>query len=233
MGRAQQAERGLLGRMEGHAAMDMAAQGDTWLATSAVAGGVHRDQQHLRHGVGGGAGRTLCSGCVLAGCIAAWVPAAFWQRFFLVGHPALARWWGPLAGPLVALVSFVCSVGNVPLAAVLWQHGLSFGGVIAFLFGDLIILPIVNIHRKYYGWRAALLLLVLFYAAMAGAALVVEWLFFALHLTPDAHAVRMTMEMAFRWDHTAGVEYRLPCDCGRAAVAFLPLRRRGYAAAYE
>jgi hypothetical protein len=142
-------------------------------------------------------------GLVLSGCIAAWVPAAFWRRFFLVGHPALAYWWGPLAGPLVAMVSFVCSVGNVPLAAVLWQHGLSFGGVIAFLFGDLIILPIVNIHRKYYGWRAALLLLVLFYVAMAGAALVVEWIFLALHLTPHAHATGMTMEMSFRWDHTA------------------------------
>ena len=123
-------------------------------------------------------------GLVLSGCIAAWVPATFWQRFFLVGHPALARWWGPLAGPLVALVSFVCSVGNVPLAAVLWQHGLSFGGVIAFLFGDLIILPIVNIHRKYYGWRAALMLLALFYVAMAGAALAVEWIF--LRVPPDA-----------------------------------------------
>jgi hypothetical protein len=75
--------------------------------------------------------------------------------------------------------------------------------VIAFLFGDLIILPIVNIHRKYYGWRAALRLLVLFYAAMAGAALAVEWIFLALHLTPQAHAAGMTMEMSFQWDHTA------------------------------
>jgi uncharacterized membrane protein YraQ (UPF0718 family) len=91
----------------------------------------------------------------------------------------------------------------VPLAAVLWQHGLSFGGVVAFLFGDLIILPIVNIHRKYYGWRAALVLLVLFYAAMVGAALAVEWLFLALHLTPPAHPSRMAMDMGFRWDHTA------------------------------
>jgi hypothetical protein len=115
----------------------------------------------------------------------------------------LARWWGPFAGPLVALVSFVCSVGNVPLAAVLWQHGLSFGGVVAFLFGDLIILPIVNIHRKYYGWHAALVLLALFYIAMACAALAVEWIFFALHLTPHTHAARMAMDMDFRWDHTA------------------------------
>ncbi|HEX4580742.1 MAG TPA: permease [Acidobacteriaceae bacterium] len=197
-----QAERGLLGRMEGHAAMDMAAEGDTWLARlrspqafTAISNIFVMEWAAVLG--------DIVLGLVLSGCIAAWVPAAFWQRFFLVGHPALARWWGPLAGPLVALVSFVCSVGNVPLAAVLWQHGLSFGGVIAFLFGDLIILPIVNIHRKYYGWRVALVLLVLFYVAMASAALVVEWLFVALHLTPHAHAAGMAMEMGFQWDHTA------------------------------
>src|ERR1700756_259741 len=197
----RQADRGLLGRMEGHAAMDMAAHGDTWL-TRLRSPQAFTTISHIFVMEWAAVLGDIVLGLVLAGCIAAWVPAAFWQRFFLVGHPALARWWGPVAGPLVALVSFVCSVGNVPLAAVLWQHGLSFGGVIAFLFGDLIILPIVNIHRKYYGWRAALVLLVLFYAAMAGAALVVEWLFFALHLTPHAHVAEMTMEMAFRWDHT-------------------------------
>jgi hypothetical protein len=196
-----QAERGLLGRMEGHAAMDMAAKGDTWLdrlrsprALTAVSRIFVMEWAAV---VG-----DIVLGLVLSGCIAAWVPTAFWQRFFLLGHPALARWWGPLAGPLVALVSFVCSVGNVPLAAVLWQHGLSFGGVIAFLFGDLIILPIVNIHRKYYGWRAALTLLVLFYAAMAAAAMAVEWIFLALRLTPHAYPISMAMNMSFRWDHT-------------------------------
>jgi uncharacterized protein len=197
-----QAERGLLGRMEGHASMDMAAKGDTWTARlrspEAFTAVSHIFVMEWAAVLG-----DIVLGLVLSGCIAAWVPAAFWQRFFLVGHPALARWWGPLAGPLVALVSFVCSVGNVPLAAVLWQHGLSFGGVIAFLFGDLIILPIVNIHRKYYGWRAALTLLVLFYAAMAAAALAVEWIFLALHLTPHAHAMNMATDMDFRWDHTA------------------------------
>jgi uncharacterized membrane protein YraQ (UPF0718 family) len=197
-----QAERGLLGRMEGHASMDMAAKGDTWMARlrspEAFTAVSHIFVMEWAAVLG-----DIVLGLVLSGCIAAWVPAAFWQRFFLVGHPALARWWGPLAGPLVAMVSFVCSVGNVPLAAVLWQHGLSFGGVIAFLFGDLIILPILNIHRKYYGWRAALTLLVLFYAAMAAAALAVEWIFLALHLTPYAHAMNMAMDMDFRWDHTA------------------------------
>lgn len=197
-----QAERGLLGRMEGHAAMDMAATGDTWLKRLRSPGAFTAISNIFVMEWAAVLG-DIVLGLVLSGCIAAWVPAAFWQQFFLVGHPALARWWGPFAGPLVALVSFVCSVGNVPLAAVLWQHGLSFGGVIAFLFGDLIILPIVNIHRKYYGWRAALVLLVLFYVAMAGAALAVEWIFLALHLTPHAHAMGMAMEMGFQWDHTA------------------------------
>jgi uncharacterized membrane protein YraQ (UPF0718 family) len=198
----QQAERGLLGRMEGHAAMDMAATGDTWRARLRSPG-AFTAVSNIFVMEWAAVLPDIVLGLVLSGCIAAWVPAAFWQRFFLVGHPALARWWGPLAGPLVALVSFVCSVGNVPLAAVLWQHGLSFGGVIAFLFGDLIILPIVNIHRKYYGWRAALVLLVLFYISMAAAAVVVEWLFVALHLTPHSHPAGMAMSMGFRWDRTA------------------------------
>ena len=196
-----QAERGLLGRMEGHAAMDMAATGDTWLARLRSPG-AFTSVSHIFVMEWAAVLGDIVLGLVLSGCIAAWVPAAFWQRFFLVGHPALAHWWGPLAGPLVALVSFVCSVGNVPLAAVLWHQGLSFGGVIAFLFGDLIILPIVNIHRKYYGWRAALTLLVLFYAAMAAAALGVEWIFLALHLMPHAQGMSMAMNMDFRWDHT-------------------------------
>jgi uncharacterized protein len=72
-------------------------------------------------------------------------------------------------GPAVAVISFVCSIGNVPLAAVLWNGGISFGGVVAFLFADLIVLPIVDIYRRYYGARVAALLLALFYVAMAGA----------------------------------------------------------------
>jgi uncharacterized membrane protein YraQ (UPF0718 family) len=198
----KQAERGLLGRMEGHAAMDMAANGDTWWARLRSPG-AFTAVSNIFVMEWAAVLPDIVLGLVLSGCIAAWVPAAFWQRFFLVGHPVLARWWGPFAGPLVALVSFVCSVGNVPLAAVLWQHGLSFGGVVAFLFGDLIILPIVNIHRKYYGWRAALVLLVMFYIAMASAALAVEWIFVALHLTPHAHAAQMAMDMDVRCDHTA------------------------------
>ena len=196
----KQAERGLLGKMEGHAAMDMSAKGATWAARLRSPGAFTAISNIFVMEWAAVLG-DIVLGLVLSGCIAAWVPAAFWQRMFLVGHPVLARVAGPLVGPLVALVSFVCSVGNVPLAAVLWQHGLSFGGVVAFLFGDLIILPIVNIHRKYYGTRVALLLLPLFYLSMAGAALLVELLFLALHLVPRSHPMG-AMQQHFAWDGT-------------------------------
>jgi uncharacterized membrane protein YraQ (UPF0718 family) len=97
--------------------------------------------------------------------------------------------WGPLAGPLVAILSFVCSVGNVPLAAVLWNGGISFGGVLAFVFADLIVLPVLDIYRRYYGWRMAGFLLVTFYATMAASGLIVDLLFQAAGLVPhERHA---------------------------------------------
>ena len=136
----------------------------------------------------------IALGLVISGVLAAFVPTSFWQAFFLSGHPVLARVWGPLIGPLVAVLSFVCSVGNVPLAAVLWNGGISFGGVIAFLFADLIILPILNIFRKYYGLKVAAILTGVFYVAMAGAALLVEALFGALHLIPARRGVSVMQE---------------------------------------
>ena len=119
----------------------------------------------------------IVGGLVIAGAIATWVPQDFWKAFFLTGHPVLATLWGPLVGPLVAIIAFVCSVGNIPLAAVLWNGGISFGGVLAFILADLIVLPILNIYRKYYGLKMAAFLLVTFYVAMAAAALAVEGLF--------------------------------------------------------
>src|SRR5205823_10577482 len=104
-------------------------------------------------------------------------------------HPVLSQVWGPLIGPVISLLSFVCSVGNVPLAAVLWNGGISFGGVIAFIFADLIILPILNIYRKYYGRRMALYLLVVSYAAMALAGVLIGFLFQLLGFVSVRHPV--------------------------------------------
>ncbi|MDE8347823.1 MAG: permease, partial [Acidocella sp.] len=143
----------------------------------------------------------IALGLLISGAMAAWVPDSFWQAFFLVHHPLAAKLVGPLIGPLVAVISFVCSVGNVPLAAVLWNGGISFGGVVSFLFADLIILPILNIYRKYYGWRVALLLGAVFYSAMALAGYAVEFIFGGLRLIPaQRHAL---VEMAhLSWDYT-------------------------------
>ena len=123
-------------------------------------------------------------GLLIAGALAAWVPESFWQTFFLSNNPTLAKIEGPLVGPLVAMVSFVCSVGNVPLAAVLWRGGISFGGVVSFIFADLIILPILDIYRKYYGWKAMGYILATFYVTMAAAGYVVEFVFAALGIIP-------------------------------------------------
>jgi len=144
----------------------------------------------------------IAGGLLIAGALAAWVPAEFWQSFFVVDHPLLAKLWGPIVGPLVAVISFVCSVGNIPLAAVLWNGGISFGGAIAFIFADLIILPILNIYRKYYGMKMAAFLFVTFYAAMAGAALIVELVFGTLGIVPAERNARV-VDATITWDYTS------------------------------
>jgi uncharacterized membrane protein YraQ (UPF0718 family) len=184
----RQADRGLQGLMEAHAQMDVSVEvGSVWsrLASpkgfTAVSHAFVMDWQAIWKDIAGG--------LLMAGALAAWVPERWWQAFFLVHHPLLAKVWGPLVGPLVSVLSFVCSIGNVPLAAVLWNGGISFGGVASFIFADLIVLPIQNIYRKYYGARMSLFLLGTFYAAMVAAGLVVEMVFGVLGLVPsERHA---------------------------------------------
>lgn len=197
----KQAEKGLEGKMEGHAAMDMSLHSGSFWQKLTSAKGITAtshyfwmDWYSLWPDIAGG--------LLISGCLAAWVPNEFWKGLFLVGHPLLARLWGPFIGPMVAVLSFVCSVGNVPLAAVLWNGGISFGGVIAFLFADLIILPILNIYRKYYGWKVAAILFFVFYAAMSLAALAVEFLFTALHLIPSHGGAHVMMEHV-SWNYTS------------------------------
>src|SRR6202012_4006611 len=113
----------------------------------------------------------------IAGAASAWIPDSFWRHLFLADHPLAAKIVGPLLGPLVAVITFVCSIGNVPLAGVLWNGGISFGGVVSFVFADLIIIPILLIYRRYYGTRTASLLFVTFYATMAAAGYVIEIVF--------------------------------------------------------
>ncbi|MGW1893820.1 permease [Streptomyces sp. NPDC002004] len=190
----EQADRGLAGSMEGHAAMDMSVRREGTFARRLFSPEGFTSVSHVFVMEWAAILRDLVAGLLIAGAIAAWVPDAFWQGLFLEGHPLAAKVIGPLLGPLVAIASFVCSIGNVPLAVVLWKGGISFGGVVAFIFADLLILPILNIYRKYYGPRMAVRILVVFYAAMALAGYVVEIVFGALGLIPDQQQARIPME---------------------------------------
>src|SRR6202022_1309023 len=145
-----QAEKGLRGRMEGHGEMDMSITGGPFL-TRLFSGRGFTAISHYFYMDVASLWQDLLLGFLISGALAAWVPNSFWQALFVTNNPTAAAIWGPFIGPIISMLSFVCSVGNVPLAVVLWNGGISFGGVIAFIFADLIIVPILNIYRKYYG----------------------------------------------------------------------------------
>jgi uncharacterized membrane protein YraQ (UPF0718 family) len=195
-----QAEIGLRGRMEGHGAMDMSVTGGPFLrrlfsprAFTAVSHYFFMDVTSLW--------LDLALGFLIAGALAAWVPNAFWQSLFLAHSPTASAVLDPFIAPIISMLSFVCSVGNVPLAVVLWNGGISFGGVISFIFADLIIIPILNIYRKYYGGRMSLYLLVTSYIAMGLAGLAIGTLFQAFGIAPAHHHIAV-FETRPTWDYT-------------------------------
>ena len=145
--------------------------------------------------------RDVVGGLLIAGALAAWVPDSFWQHIFFTGHPLLAKIWGPLLGPVISIFAFVCSIGNVPLAAVLWNGGISFGGVISFIFADLIILPILIIYRKYYGTKMMLFILATFYVTMVLAGYAVELVFGAIGLIPTTRNATV-LSPTISWNYT-------------------------------
>jgi uncharacterized protein len=197
----EQANRGVAGSMEGHAAMDMSVtgEGSFWRRLTSTKG--FTAVSHIFVMEWAAVLRDVVGGLLIAGALAAWVPADFWKSFFFTDQPVLAGIWGPLVGPIVAVVSFVCSIGNVPLAAVLWNGGISFGGVVSFIFADLIILPILNIYRKYYGWRMAAFIAATFYATMVLAGYAVELIFQVAHLVPRQRNASV-MEASISWNYT-------------------------------
>jgi len=194
------AEKGLIGRMEGHAAMDMSVSGGSFF-TRLLSGKGFTAVSNLFVMDWASVWVDIVLGLLIAGALAAWVPDSFWNAFFFTNNPTIAKIIGPLVGPLVAIVSFVCSIGNVPLAAVLWKGGISFGGVVSFIFADLIILPILDIYRKYYGWKVMGYILLTFYVTMAAAGYVVEFLFGALGIIPTNRDVVAITE-GVSWNYT-------------------------------
>jgi uncharacterized membrane protein YraQ (UPF0718 family) len=204
-GARKQAERGLAGSMEGHAAMDMSITGDGSFRRRLLSPRGFTSVAHVFVMEWAAIVRDLVLGLLIAGMIGAWVPQSFWRVFFFTDHPVASALWGPIVGPVVAILSFVCSVGNVPLAAVLWNGGISFGGVAAFVFADLLILPILNIYRKYYGVRMTLVLFGTFYAAMVGAGYLVEILFGVTGLIPRERSATVMAE-GISWNYTTWLD---------------------------
>jgi len=196
----EQSEKGLQGKMEGHAGMATMAKQGSWRERLTSSEG-WTSISHFFAMNWAMLWKDIAAGLLISGALGALVPNHFWQAAFLSDQPVLSRFWGPVIGPLVAVASFTCSIGNVPLAAVLWNGGISFGGVVAFIFGDLIILPILNIYRKYYGLRMSVFLLVTFYVAMVLAALAVEGIFGVFGWIPSMRHANVG-QAAFTWNYT-------------------------------
>lgn len=145
--------------------------------------------------------KELVIGYVVAGLLATLVPIHFWNILFLHGHGFWTSLENVVVGPFVAMISFVCSVGNVPLAAALWKGGISFGGVVSFLFADLIALPLLLIYRRYYGWQLMLRMLAVFWLVMSAAGLITEGLFRAVHLVPTDRSAQIVADH-IQWNYT-------------------------------
>lgn len=145
--------------------------------------------------------KELAVGFVVAGVLAVAVPTSIWQALFITGHGGWSSLENVALGPFLALISFVCSIGNVPLAAALWSGGISFGGTISFVFADLITLPLLLIYRKYYGGRLTLRLLGVFWAVMSVSGLATEYLFKAAGIVPATHPA-VVVATTWRWNYT-------------------------------
>jgi uncharacterized protein len=187
------AEIGNLGKMEGHAAMDMSLEGGSIFSKLFSKRGFTAISHYFIMDVSS-VWTDIAIGFLIAGILAAFVPQSMWQTFFFKNNPTLAFIEGPLIGPLVSMLSFVCSVGNIPLAAVLWKGGISFGGVVSFIFADLIVLPVLNIYRKYYGLKVMAYILITFYLTMALAGYIIEIVFTYLNLIPTNRNITVMSE---------------------------------------
>jgi uncharacterized protein len=150
--------------------------------------------------------RELLIGYLVAGFLAVLVPTSFWNALFIQGHGFWTVLENALVGPLIAIISWVCSIGNVPLAAALWSGGISFGGVIAFIFADLIAMPLILIYAKFYGWRVTVRLVVVFYVVMVIGGLLTEGIFHLANAIPS-HRTLSVASAHFSWNYTTYLNF--------------------------
>lgn len=153
--------------------------------------------------------KELVAGFLIAGFLTALVPHDWWKALFIeTGSSPLRLIENAAVGPIIAILSFVCSVGNIPLASLLWAHGISFGGVISFIYADLLVIPLILIYRKYFGGRATLYIVGIFYASMVGAGIIVDLIFAGLDLIPKGDRPMSAVEHAtFSWNYTTWLDF--------------------------
>jgi uncharacterized membrane protein YraQ (UPF0718 family) len=151
--------------------------------------------------------KEILIGFLIAGFLMALVPDAGWQKLFITHGPAPIRLVeNAVVGPLIAIASFVCSIGNIPLASLLWSSGISFGGVISFIYADLVIIPLILIYRKYYGTKAAAYITAVLFTSMVSAGIIVDLLFGALGLIPTVRPPSAIAQASFQWNYTTWVD---------------------------
>ena len=152
--------------------------------------------------------KELLAGFLSAGFLPALVPEGWWQTLFLTGGPGWLRLIeNAILGPVIAIASFVCSIGNIPLASILWSSGISFGGVISFIYADLIVIPLIVIYGKYYGLRAAIYIVAVLFASMILAGIIVDLIFSALHLIPSGpRPANLVAHAMISWNYTSWLD---------------------------
>src|SRR5437773_5231642 len=171
--------------------------------------------------------KEILGGFLIAGFLATLMPHGWWEALFLQSGPPVVRLIeNALVGPIIAMLSFVCSVGNIPLASLLWSHGISFGGVISFIYADLIVIPIIIIYAKYYGARAAAWITGIFYVSMVLAGIIVDLIFSALRLIPQGPRPPSAVEHAhIIWNYTSWLD--VAAAIFAAWLLFLHFKARG------
>jgi uncharacterized membrane protein YraQ (UPF0718 family) len=152
--------------------------------------------------------KEIVIGFLIAGFLMALVPENWWEKLFVTHGTSFVRLLeNAIVGPLIAVGSFVCSIGNIPLASLLWSSGISFGGVISFIYADLVIIPLILIYRKYYGAKAALYITGILFVSMVSAGIIVDLLFAALELIPSVRPPSAIAEASFQWNYTMWLDF--------------------------
>jgi uncharacterized protein len=177
--------------------------------------------------------KELIAGFLIAGFLSALVPETWWRTLFLSGGPDWLRLIeNAIVGPIIAIASFVCSIGNIPLASILWSSGISFGGVISFIYADLIVIPLILIYGKYYGLKAASYIVTVLFVSMVLAGIIVDLVFSALHLIPSsARPANPVSHAMIAWNYTSWLD--LVALVVGGCLLFLHLRDRSSHSIYH